>query len=81
VYTKKQKQIELHVLPAMWSLLNLIKGSSSTHGSSTLNSAVARLVQNLYEQMGEMLFERAANNSNVSAKNLELLQDLAFRPI
>jgi hypothetical protein len=31
--------------------------------------------------MGDTLFERAANNSNVPVKNLELLQELAFKPV
>jgi hypothetical protein len=81
VYSKKQKQIELHVLPAVWSLLNLVKGSSLTPGSGTLNSAVSKLVQNLHEHMGDVLFDRAASNSNVSANNLELLQDLTIKAV
>lgn len=71
----------MHVLPTLWTLLNLIKGnSSSSHSGSSLNAAVARLVQSLYEQMGETLIDRAANNSNVPARNLELLKDLASKP-
>lgn len=84
VYQRKQKQVELHVLPLLWLLLNQIKGgnsSSTTNGSSSLNIAVTRLIQSVYEQMGEYLLERASNSSSVSARNLELLKDLITTPI
>lgn len=76
VYSRKQKQLELHVLPTLWGLLNIVKGSSVSQGSGSLNASVARLVQSLYEQMGETLIERASNNSHVPARNLELLRNL-----
>ena len=47
-----------------------------SQGSGSLNASVARLVQSLYEQMGEQLIERASNNSHVPARNLELLRSL-----
>lgn len=84
VYQRKQKQVELHVLPLLWLLLNQIKGgnsSSTTNGSSSLNVAVTRLIQSVYEQMGEYLLEKASNSSSVSARNLELLKDLITTPI
>ena len=71
--------MELHVLPTLWSLLNIVKGSSVYQGSSgSLSTAVARLVQSLYEQMGEMLIDRAAVNSQVPARNLEILKNLTI---
>lgn len=78
VYSRKQKQIELHVLPTLWSLLNSVKGNvTSSNGSgSQLNAAITKLVQNLAEQMQEQLVERAANSSSVSQRNLELLKEL-----
>ena len=77
VYSRKQKQIELHVLPTLWSLLNQVKGNSTNfNSSSSLNAAITRLVQNLYEQMGEQLIDRASNSSAVSGRNLELLKEL-----
>jgi hypothetical protein len=77
VYSRKQKQIELHVLPTLWSLLNQVKGTSTNfNSSSSMNSAITRLIQNLYEQMGEQLIERASNSSAVSGRNLELLKEL-----
>ncbi len=77
VYSRKQKQIELHVLPTLWSLLNQVKGNSTNfNSSSSLNAAITRLVQNLFEQMGEQLIDRASNSSAVSGRNLELLKEL-----
>ncbi len=76
VYSRKQKQLELHVLPTLWGLLNVVKGSSVSQGSGSLNASVARLVQSLYEQMGDVLIERASSNSHVPARNLELLRNL-----
>ena len=61
VYTRKQKQVELHVLPTLWSLLNSVKGNSSSSGASSLNAAVTKIVQSVYEQMGEQLIDRASN--------------------
>ncbi len=76
VYARKQKQVELHVLPALWSLLNSVKGNSTSSGVSSLNAAITKLVQSVYEQMGEQLIDRAANSSSVSSRNLELLKEL-----
>lgn len=81
VYSRKQKQIELHVLPTLWILLNSMKGNSGTSGPNSLNSSVTKLVQNLYEQMGENLVDRAANSSAVSSRNLDLLKDLIVNPL
>ena len=84
VYQRKQKQVELHILPLLWSLLNPVKGgnsSSTTNGVSALNVSVTRLVQSVYEQMGEQLIDRATNSSAVSARNLELLKELITTPI
>ena len=76
VYSRKQKQVELHVLPTLWSLLNSMKGNSSSSSGTPLNHSVTKLIQNLYEQMGEQLIDRAANSSSVSSRNLELLREL-----
>ncbi len=76
VYSRKQKQIELHVLPTIWSLLNSIKGNNG----SALTASFIRLAQTLYEQMGELFIERAANSSSVPARNLELLKELLNAP-
>ena len=72
VYARKQKQVELHVLPAVWALLNTVKGNNG----SALTGSFIKLAQNLYEQMGELFIERAANSSSVPARNLELLKEL-----
>ena len=76
VYSRKQKQVELHVLPTLWSLLNSIKGNTLISSSTSLNGSVQKLALNLFEQMGDQLIERASNSSNVSARNLELLKEL-----
>jgi hypothetical protein len=76
VYSRKQKQVELHVLPAIWSLLNTVKGNNG----SALNASFIRLVQALYEQMGDVFIERASNSSSVPARNLELLKELISSP-
>jgi hypothetical protein len=76
VYTSKKKQVELHVLPCLWVLLNSAKGHAASMGAGPLNNSIARLVGALYEQMGEQLIDRAANSSNVSTRNLELLKEM-----
>jgi hypothetical protein len=68
--------VELHVLPCLWVLLNSVKGHATSSGSGMMNSAIARLVNNLYEQMGDQLIDRAASSSNVSTRNLELLKEM-----
>lgn len=75
IYPRKQKQTELHVLPAVWSLLGTVKGN---HGT-VLSGALTRLVQNLYDHMGETLIEKAASSSSVPAANLQLLKELLNR--
>jgi hypothetical protein len=78
LYPRKQKQVELHVLPCLWILLNSVKGNTNAtnSGASFLNSAVQKLAINMYEQMGEQLIEKATNNSNVTNRNLELLKEM-----
>ena len=77
VYGRKQKQIELHVLPTLWSLLNLVKGNTTSNSSaSALNAAIGKLASRLHEQMGDQLIDKAANSSSVSAHNLDVLKDL-----
>lgn len=81
VYSRKQKQIELHVLPTVWVLLNSIKGSTTSSGANSLNASITKLVQSLYEQMGDQLIERASNSSAVPARNLEILKELIANPL
>lgn len=76
-YSRKQKQVELHVLPAVWSLLNTVKGNSG----SALTASVIKLVQYLYEQMGDTFIEKASASSNVPARNLDLLKELLSTPV
>lgn len=73
---RKQKQVELHILPTLWMLLNSIKGNTLMSSGTSLNGSVQKLAVNLFEQMGEQLIERASNSSSVSARNLELLKEL-----
>lgn len=76
-YSRKQKQVELHVLPAVWSLLNNIKGNIG----NALTASVVKLVQNLYEQMGDNLIDKASASSSVPTRNLDLLKQLLNAPI
>jgi hypothetical protein len=76
-YPRKQKQVELHVLPCVWALLASVKGNSG----STLTAAFVRLAQNLYEHMGESLVEKAAASSSVPAASLQLLKEFLHAPV
>ena len=76
-YTRKQKQVELHVLPAVWSLLNNVKGNVG----NSLTASVAKLVHNLYEQMGDHLIDKASSSSSVPTRNFDLLKDLLNAPL
>ena len=75
MYSRKQKQVELHVLPTLWSLLNSVKGNVSATNAGSLNGAIQKLSQNLYQQMGDNLIEKASNSSSVSKRNLEILKE------
>ena len=76
MYQRKQKQVDLHILPALWQLLNSIKGNTMSAGVNSMNFSITKLVISLYEQMGELLIEKASNNSSVSARNLETLKQI-----
>lgn len=76
VYQRKQKQVDMHILPALWQLLNLVKGSTMSAGVNSLNFSITRLVMSLYEQMGDQLIEKASSNSSVSTRNLETLKQI-----
>ncbi|RMZ95708.1 hypothetical protein BpHYR1_050751 [Brachionus plicatilis] len=76
VYQRKQKQVDMHILPALWQILNLVKGNTMSAGINSLNFSITKLVMSLYEQMGEQLIEKASNNSSVSTRNLETLKQI-----
>lgn len=76
MYQRKQKQVDLHILPALWQLLNSVKGNTLSAGVNSMNFSITKLVMSLYEQMGEQLIEKASNNSSVSARNLETLKQI-----
>ena len=64
------------MLPCLWVLLNSVKGNATSSGLGMMNNAISKLVNNLFEQMGEQLIDRAANSSNVTSRNLELLKEM-----
>ncbi|CAF0703596.1 unnamed protein product [Brachionus calyciflorus] len=76
VFSRKQKQVEMHILPALWQLLNSVKGNTTSSGVNSLNGSISSLVLSLYEQMGEQLIDKASNSSSVSSRNLELLKQM-----
>jgi hypothetical protein len=85
VYSRKQKQIELHILPLIWQSLSTLKVNSSatatahqaTITSGThMNQAIIRLIHTMYQQMGSNFLEKASSSSSVSARNLEILKDI-----
>ncbi|XP_071081417.1 TOG array regulator of axonemal microtubules protein 1-like isoform X4 [Haliotis cracherodii] len=77
VYSKKQKQVILHVLPLLWHLLGAQNSSGALHGgSSDLRQAMGSLVSVLYKHMGQSLIEKASSDPNVSTRHLNLLQEL-----
>ncbi|XP_064599948.1 TOG array regulator of axonemal microtubules protein 1-like isoform X2 [Liolophura sinensis] len=77
VYTKKQRQVVLHVLPLLWHLIGVNNnGRGVGSGSSPLRTATINLVHSLYSYMGDSLLDHAQSNPAVSSKHLQVLQEL-----
>ena len=75
VYDRKPKQIVLHVLPLLWHLLNMpgVRGGS---GSGELRSATADLAGKLYDHMGQGLLDKASSEPNMTARHINILNEL-----
>ncbi|CAF4820808.1 unnamed protein product [Rotaria sp. Silwood1] len=82
VCQRKQKQVEIHLLPTYWKLLSLLRGQNSTtistsaSGSNSLNSSIHVLTMALYTELGSVLIEKASSSSLVTPQNLQLLREL-----
>lgn len=82
VCQRKPKQVEIHLLPAFWKLLSLLRGqnattiSSSAGGPNSLNTSIHSLTKALYTELGETLIDRASSSSAVPPGNLQLLREL-----
>ena len=81
VYPRKSKPVILHVLPLLWTLLASAPGSGATPGaSSAMRTAMTSLVNSLYSQMGPSLVDHASNNSSVTPRMHQTLQDMLDNP-
>lgn len=82
VCQRKPKQVEIHLLPAFWKLLSLLRGqnattiSSSASGPNSLNTSIHILTKALYTELGDGLLDRASSSSAVPPANLQLLREL-----
>ncbi|CAF0803502.1 unnamed protein product, partial [Didymodactylos carnosus] len=89
VCQRRQKQVEIHLLPTYWKLLALLRGQTSTMlnntnttmttssaGVGNLNSSIHTLTTALYVELGSVLIEKASSSSAVAPKNLQLLREL-----
>lgn len=80
VYSRKQKQVVLHVLPLLWHLLGATNSSGAVQGgSSSIRSATHTLVHALYGEMGSTLMDKAQGDPNVTPRHLDLLHELLER--
>ncbi|CAC5385590.1 unnamed protein product [Mytilus coruscus] len=80
VYSRKQKQVVLHVLPLLWHLLGATNSSGAVQGgSSSIRTATHALVHALYSQMGQGLIEKAQADASVTPRHLDLLNELLER--
>ncbi|CAF0770441.1 unnamed protein product [Didymodactylos carnosus] len=89
VCQRRQKQVEIHLLPTYWKLLALLRGQSSSTlnnanttmttssaGVGNLNSSIHILTTALYTELGSVLIEKANASSAVAPKNVQLLREL-----
>ncbi|XP_013416093.1 TOG array regulator of axonemal microtubules protein 1 [Lingula anatina] len=75
VYPRKQKPVMLHVLPLLWHLLGAQASSGSVQGGTgNTQTATARLVSSLYQQMGQSLLDQAS--SHLAPRHMQTLQDM-----
>ncbi|XP_052097629.1 TOG array regulator of axonemal microtubules protein 1-like isoform X5 [Mytilus californianus] len=80
VYSRKQKQVVLHVLPLLWHLLGATNSSGAVQGgSSSIRTATHALVHALYSEMGQALMEKAQADASVTPRHLDLLNELLER--
>jgi len=80
VYSRKQKQVVLHVLPLLWHLLGATNSSGAVQGgSSSIRTATHALVHSLYSEMGSLLMDKAQADPNVTPRHLDLLHELLER--
>ncbi|XP_076441832.1 TOG array regulator of axonemal microtubules protein 1-like isoform X3 [Babylonia areolata] len=75
VYERKSKQIVLHVLPLLWHLLAL-PGVGGGAGSGELRSAMAALASTLHHHMGQGLLDRAGSEPSLTARHMNILQEV-----
>ncbi|VDI35582.1 Hypothetical predicted protein [Mytilus galloprovincialis] len=80
VYSRKQKQVVLYVLPLLWHLLGATNSSGVVQeGSSSIRTATHALVNSLYSEMGSALMEKAHADASVTPRHLDLLNALLGR--
>ncbi|XP_071163836.1 TOG array regulator of axonemal microtubules protein 1-like isoform X37 [Mytilus edulis] len=80
VYSRKQKQVVLHVLPLLWHLLGATNSSGAVQGgSSSIRTATHALVHSLYSEMGSALMDKATADASVTPRHLDLLNELLER--
>ena len=74
----KTKQLTMHALPLAWQLLAISAGSRGAVAGATGNlaAATASLVNALYGQMGEGLFDAAVANSSVTPAMRSSMQEM-----
>ncbi len=79
VYTRKPKQVYLHVSPLLWHLLGS-GAAAGGGGNALLRDATSGLIAALHSQMGADLMQSAAQNSSVTPRMKALLKDLIDNP-
>ena len=81
VYSSRPRQVVLHVLPLLWHLLGTVTQSGATPGGTgNLRISTNHLVHALLSQMGDSLVEHAKNQSSVTPRMTQCLQDMIDNP-
>jgi hypothetical protein len=75
------KTIRMNSLPLIWHLLNTVPTSGTVPGQSgSLRVAVNHLASALHAALGDELFKASKDNSKVTPRMLQLLQEMIDNP-
>lgn len=75
------KTIRMHSLPLIWHLINTVPTSGTVPGQSgSLRVAVSHLSSALHSTLGEELFKASKDQTKVTPRMLQVLQEMIDNP-
>ncbi len=70
LFQRKPNLVQSHIFPVLWHLLANSKGGSAANSRNDMNTATAKLCEELYICYGESLYDEAANQGKEMSQKL-----------